>query len=231
MSWAVIWAGEESSVPGWSPSLVLALCIEIDKIQKSAWKVWTGSVFWRFFLWWQTLCSFHSASRDHSYYKWRGSYLDAAVCPDGIGMCISVNVSETCPLAKVSTAYRKQAAFPCKMSWGWLSCLYLHNCRGFLLATSLICSMYQLYSWFFCLFVFFSGKPVHHDSSPVISHGRVIYGQKPEYAVGDSITIECYAGYTLRGADRIVYMGEGKWSPEVPTCHLSKYELQEFLTG
>ncbi|KAI6072705.1 Membrane cofactor protein-like protein [Aix galericulata] len=68
-------------------------------------------------------------------------------------------------------------------------------------------------------------KPVHHDSSPVISHGRVIYGQKPEYAVGDSITIECYAGYTLRGADRIVYIGEGKWSPEVPTCHLSAYVI------
>lgn len=78
-------------------------------------------------------------------------------------------------------------------------------------------------------FFFFSGKPVHSDSSPVISHGRVIYGQKPEYSVGDSVTIECYAGYTLHGSDRIVYMGEGKWSPEVPTCHLSKYELQEFL--
>uniref|UniRef100_A0A8B9ZUR3 Complement component 4 binding protein alpha n=1 Tax=Anas zonorhyncha TaxID=75864 RepID=A0A8B9ZUR3_9AVES len=68
-------------------------------------------------------------------------------------------------------------------------------------------------------------KPVHHDSSPVISHGRVIYGQKPEYAEGDSITIECYAGYTLHGADRIVYMGEGKWNPEVPTCHLSAYVI------
>ncbi|XP_021233259.1 membrane cofactor protein isoform X2 [Numida meleagris] len=61
------------------------------------------------------------------------------------------------------------------------------------------------------------------DSSPVISHGRIIEGKKPAYSVGDSITIECYVGYTLHGADRIQYIGEGRWSPEVPTCKLSVY--------
>ncbi|NXK46841.1 C4BPA protein, partial [Chauna torquata] len=64
--------------------------------------------------------------------------------------------------------------------------------------------------------------PVHSDSSPVISHGRIIDGEKPTYSVGDFITIECYAGYTLHGAARIAYMGEGQWSPGVPTCRLSK---------
>ncbi|NXL89511.1 C4BPA protein, partial [Alectura lathami] len=66
-------------------------------------------------------------------------------------------------------------------------------------------------------------SPVHSDSSPVISHGRIIHGKKPAYSVGDIITIECYAGYTLHGAARTEYAGKGKWSPEVPTCQLSSY--------
>ncbi|XP_072212380.1 membrane cofactor protein isoform X2 [Excalfactoria chinensis] len=65
--------------------------------------------------------------------------------------------------------------------------------------------------------------PVSSDSSPVISHGRIIEGKKTVYSVGDSITIECYAGYTLHGAARIEYIGEGRWSPEVPVCKLSTY--------
>uniref|UniRef100_A0A8C2TTT0 CD46 molecule n=2 Tax=Coturnix japonica TaxID=93934 RepID=A0A8C2TTT0_COTJA len=65
--------------------------------------------------------------------------------------------------------------------------------------------------------------PVPSGSSPVISHGRIIEGKKPAYSVGDSITIECYVGYTLHGAARIEYIGEDRWSPEVPVCKLSAY--------
>ncbi|KFP73377.1 C4b-binding protein alpha chain, partial [Acanthisitta chloris] len=57
-------------------------------------------------------------------------------------------------------------------------------------------------------------------STPHISYGRVIEGQKPSYSVGDFITIECYAGYTLHGAARIQYVGENQWDPAVPTCKL-----------
>ncbi|XP_015740609.1 membrane cofactor protein-like isoform X2 [Coturnix japonica] len=67
------------------------------------------------------------------------------------------------------------------------------------------------------------GGPVPSGSSPVISHGRIIEGKKPAYSVGDSITIECYVGYTLHGAARIEYIGEDRWSPEVPVCKLSAY--------
>ncbi|NXE74161.1 C4BPA protein, partial [Cochlearius cochlearius] len=59
--------------------------------------------------------------------------------------------------------------------------------------------------------------------TPEINYGRVIDGQKPSYSVGDFITIECYAGYTLHGEARIQYVGENKWDPGVPTCQLSKY--------
>uniref|UniRef100_A0A8C7ECQ3 Membrane cofactor protein-like n=1 Tax=Nothoprocta perdicaria TaxID=30464 RepID=A0A8C7ECQ3_NOTPE len=66
------------------------------------------------------------------------------------------------------------------------------------------------------------------DPNPHISHGRIIAGLKSSYSVGDVITIECYAGYTLHGEANIQYSGENRWTPEVPTCHLSKYELQKF---
>lgn len=61
------------------------------------------------------------------------------------------------------------------------------------------------------------------DFSPVISHGRIIEGKKSVYSEGDSITIECYAGYTLHGAAHIEYIGGGRWTPEVPVCKLSAY--------
>ncbi|KFU98758.1 C4b-binding protein alpha chain, partial [Tauraco erythrolophus] len=57
--------------------------------------------------------------------------------------------------------------------------------------------------------------------TPHISYGRVVDGQKPSYSVGDFITVECYAGYTLHGEARIQYVGENKWVPGVPTCQLS----------
>ncbi|NXW57532.1 C4BPA protein, partial [Eurystomus gularis] len=60
-------------------------------------------------------------------------------------------------------------------------------------------------------------------STPHINHGRVVDGQKTSYSVGDFITIECYAGYTLHGEARIQYTGENRWAPDVPTCHLSGY--------
>ncbi|KFQ53736.1 Complement component receptor 1-like, partial [Pelecanus crispus] len=65
--------------------------------------------------------------------------------------------------------------------------------------------------------------PTSAGFTPNINYGRVIDGQKPTYSVGDFITIECYAGYTLHGEARIQYIGENQWSPGVPTCQLSKY--------
>ncbi|NXJ01149.1 C4BPA protein, partial [Psophia crepitans] len=59
--------------------------------------------------------------------------------------------------------------------------------------------------------------------SPHISNGRIVNGQKPSYSVGDFITIECYAGYTLHGEARIQYVGENRWIPGVPACQLSAY--------
>ncbi|XP_042655847.1 membrane cofactor protein-like isoform X2 [Tyto alba] len=64
---------------------------------------------------------------------------------------------------------------------------------------------------------------ISSGSTPVLNYGRVIDGQKPSYAVGDFITIECYAGYTLHGEARIQYIGENRWIPGVPTCQLSAY--------
>ncbi|NWX20407.1 C4BPA protein, partial [Aegotheles bennettii] len=61
--------------------------------------------------------------------------------------------------------------------------------------------------------------------TPHINYGRVIDGEKPSYSVGDFITIECYAGYTLHGEARIQYIGENQWNPGVPTCQLSKLFL------
>uniref|UniRef100_A0A8C3MRW7 Uncharacterized protein n=1 Tax=Geospiza parvula TaxID=87175 RepID=A0A8C3MRW7_GEOPR len=60
-------------------------------------------------------------------------------------------------------------------------------------------------------------------STPVISYGRVIDGQKSSYSVGDFITIECYTGYTLNGEARIQYIGNNQWVPAVPTCQLSAF--------
>ncbi|NWI49899.1 C4BPA protein, partial [Calyptomena viridis] len=66
-----------------------------------------------------------------------------------------------------------------------------------------------------------STPPISLGSTPVISYGRVAKGQKPFYSVGDRITIECYAGYTLHGEAEIQYLGGNRWAPAVPTCHLS----------
>ncbi|KFR13957.1 C4b-binding protein alpha chain, partial [Opisthocomus hoazin] len=67
--------------------------------------------------------------------------------------------------------------------------------------------------------------PISSGFTPKINHGRVTDGQKPSYSVGDFITIECYAGYTLHGEARIEYAGENRWIPGVPTCQLSKLFL------
>ncbi|XP_064255271.1 membrane cofactor protein-like isoform X2 [Passer domesticus] len=66
-------------------------------------------------------------------------------------------------------------------------------------------------------------EPEGSGSTPVISYGRVIAGQKPSYLVGDFITIECYTGYTLHGEARIRYIGNNQWEPAVPACQLSGY--------
>ncbi|NWY52532.1 C4BPA protein, partial [Chionis minor] len=71
----------------------------------------------------------------------------------------------------------------------------------------------------------FACEPKGSSFTPDINHGRVIDGQKPSYSVGDFITIECYAGYTLHGEARIQYIGENQWNPGVPSCQLSKLLL------
>ncbi|XP_019369581.1 PREDICTED: complement component receptor 1-like protein [Gavialis gangeticus] len=57
-------------------------------------------------------------------------------------------------------------------------------------------------------------------TAPLIPHGRIIHGPKPLYAVGESITIECDAGYTLHGEANIQYVGGNQWKPGIPSCQL-----------
>ncbi|KAM7025429.1 LOW QUALITY PROTEIN: membrane cofactor protein-like [Acridotheres tristis] len=66
-------------------------------------------------------------------------------------------------------------------------------------------------------------KPTCSGSTPVINHGRVTFGQKPSYSVGDFIAIECYSGYTLHGEPQNQYIGNNQWVPAVPTCQLGGY--------
>ncbi|XP_074971942.1 membrane cofactor protein-like isoform X1 [Phalacrocorax aristotelis] len=66
-------------------------------------------------------------------------------------------------------------------------------------------------------------EPESSGFAPYIKYGRVIDGQNRSYSVGDFITIECYAGYTLHGEARIQYIGHNQWNPGVPTCQLSPY--------
>ncbi|XP_053102393.1 complement receptor type 2-like isoform X2 [Hemicordylus capensis] len=53
-----------------------------------------------------------------------------------------------------------------------------------------------------------------------ITHGRVTHGKKRRYEPGDNVTVECQAGYTLKGPSMIRYIGGNKWSPELPHCIL-----------
>ncbi|XP_043389444.1 C4b-binding protein alpha chain isoform X9 [Chelonia mydas] len=57
----------------------------------------------------------------------------------------------------------------------------------------------------------------------VISHGRVKSGAKPHYVVGDHVTIECYAAYTMPGEPKIHCTDKFKWEPVIPECRLSVY--------
>nr|XP_048683015.1 membrane cofactor protein-like isoform X6 [Caretta caretta] len=57
----------------------------------------------------------------------------------------------------------------------------------------------------------------------VISHGRVKSGAKPHYVVGDHVTIECYAAYTMPGEPTIHCTDKFKWEPVIPECRLRVY--------
>uniref|UniRef100_A0A670IAF1 Sushi domain-containing protein n=1 Tax=Podarcis muralis TaxID=64176 RepID=A0A670IAF1_PODMU len=50
---------------------------------------------------------------------------------------------------------------------------------------------------------------------------------KQYYTPGDEISIQCNAGYTLLGPSTITYIGGSKWSPNIPVCELSKYNICE----
>lgn len=53
-----------------------------------------------------------------------------------------------------------------------------------------------------------------------ILNGRII-GKKKFYIPGDNVTIQCNAGYSLRGSPTIRYIGGKAWWPEIPSCTLS----------
>ncbi|NXS06422.1 C4BPA protein, partial [Neodrepanis coruscans] len=74
-----------------------------------------------------------------------------------------------------------------------------------------------------------STPAISSGSTPVIGYGRVVKGQKLSYSVGDRISIECYAGYTLHGEAQIEYIGQNQWAPAVPTCHLSNFSFSFLL--
>ncbi|KAM7170802.1 membrane cofactor protein-like isoform 2-T2 [Macrochelys suwanniensis] len=57
----------------------------------------------------------------------------------------------------------------------------------------------------------------------VVPHGGVKYGAKPHYVVGDHITIECYAAYTMHGEPKIRCTDKFKWEPVIPECRLAVY--------
>uniref|UniRef100_A0A6I8PGR5 CD46 molecule n=1 Tax=Ornithorhynchus anatinus TaxID=9258 RepID=A0A6I8PGR5_ORNAN len=55
---------------------------------------------------------------------------------------------------------------------------------------------------------------------PEVAHGQVFH-LFPVVKKGENITIECNAGYTLKGSSQIQYLGGGKWNPDIPTCNFS----------
>ncbi|XP_066480761.1 complement receptor type 1-like [Tiliqua scincoides] len=55
----------------------------------------------------------------------------------------------------------------------------------------------------------------------LIHHGEIISGEKRNYEPGDSVIIQCYAGYTLVGPHKVRYIGGKRWFPKIPSCSLS----------
>lgn len=58
-----------------------------------------------------------------------------------------------------------------------------------------------------------------------IPNGRIVRGKKKLYEPGDKVSINCHAGYALKGPSVIKYIGGQRWSPSVPRCNLSKYKV------
>nr|XP_028590270.1 C4b-binding protein alpha chain-like [Podarcis muralis] len=56
-----------------------------------------------------------------------------------------------------------------------------------------------------------------------IRNGRIIYGEKEYYNIGDEVTIQCDIGYILIGSPKINYIGGKQWLPNIPTCDLSVF--------
>ncbi|CAI5777756.1 Hypothetical predicted protein [Podarcis lilfordi] len=56
-----------------------------------------------------------------------------------------------------------------------------------------------------------------------IRNGRIIYGEKEYYNIGDEVTIQCDIGYILIGSPKINYIGGKEWLPDIPTCALSVF--------
>lgn len=77
--------------------------------------------------------------------------------------------------------------------------------------------------------LFFSVRTTPDTVDLPIYHGKIINGRKINYEPGDSITVQCYAGYTLVGPSKIRYIGGKRWFPGIPSCSLSMYMISEHV--
>ncbi|XP_006039104.1 complement receptor type 1, partial [Alligator sinensis] len=69
---------------------------------------------------------------------------------------------------------------------------------------------------------FTTGMSVNYSSvtcpNPEILNGRNLDGWTATYSLGDSVRLECSAGYSLNGSREIVCGEDGAWHPPVPVC-------------
>ncbi|XP_061486593.1 C4b-binding protein alpha chain-like [Rhineura floridana] len=61
-----------------------------------------------------------------------------------------------------------------------------------------------------------------------IRNGKIVHGKKSNYEPGDTVTVECSAGYTLIGPSEIRYIGGKQWSPKMPSCSLNTTAIDVF---
>lgn len=73
----------------------------------------------------------------------------------------------------------------------------------------------------------FSARTSPDTTELYIRNGRIIYGEKEYYNIGDEVTIQCDIGYILIGSPKINYIGGKQWLPNIPTCDLSKHYISE----
>uniref|UniRef100_A0A2I3HBK1 Complement receptor type 2 n=1 Tax=Nomascus leucogenys TaxID=61853 RepID=A0A2I3HBK1_NOMLE len=69
-----------------------------------------------------------------------------------------------------------------------------------------------------------------------IANGRKISGKEGPYFYNDTVTFECYDGFTLKGSSQIRCKADNTWDPEIPvcekeTCQPVREDLQELPVG